>query len=41
MRAAFTDPRYRRATWVNIGHIVVHELVGFNIMLIYSNTIFH
>lgn len=30
---AFTNPRYRRATWVNVGYIVFHELTGINVIL--------
>jgi hypothetical protein len=41
LKIALTDPKYRPATWVNIGHIICHELTGFNIVMMYSNSIFH
>jgi hypothetical protein len=33
LKDAFTNPRYRRATWVNVGYIVFHELTGINVIL--------
>ena len=40
LKDAFTNPRYRRATWVNVGYIVFHELTGINVILQFSNKIF-
>ena len=40
LQDALTDPRYRRATWVNIGYITFHELTGINVILQFSNSIF-
>lgn len=34
------NPRYRIATWINIGYIVFHELTGINVINMYSNTMF-
>ena len=34
-----SDERYRRASWINVGYIVFHELSGINVILTYSNTI--
>lgn len=38
-KQAFTDPYYRRCSWVNIGSIIIHELTGINVIFLYSNTI--
>ena len=38
---ALWNPKYRRATWTNIGYIIFHELTGINVITIYCNTIFH
>mmetsp|Transcript_4389 Transcript_4389/g.7429 ORF Transcript_4389/g.7429 Transcript_4389/m.7429 type:complete len:234 (+) Transcript_4389:876-1577(+) len=40
LKVALTDPMYRRATWVNIGYILFHELTGINVIILYSNSIF-
>lgn len=37
---ALMNPKYRRATWVNVGYIVFHELTGINVILQFSNQIF-
>ena len=37
---ATTHPDYRRATWVNFGYIIFHELTGINVIMQYSNQIF-
>ena len=33
------NPKYRKASWLNVCHIVFHELTGINVIIIYSNTI--
>jgi hypothetical protein len=38
LKDALFDPEYRRATWVNLGYIVFHELTGINVIMLYSNT---
>jgi len=40
LKDALTHPHYRRATWVNFGHIIFHELTGINVIIQYSNQIF-
>jgi len=40
LKDAFTNPRYRRATWVNVGYIIFHELTGINVIMQFSNQIF-
>lgn len=35
------NPRYRQATWINIGYMIFHELAGINVINMYSNTMFH
>jgi SP family arabinose:H+ symporter-like MFS transporter len=37
---ALFDPKYRKATWVNIGYMFFHEVTGYNIILLYSSSIF-
>lgn len=37
---ALFNEQYRRATWVNIGYIIFHELTGINVINLYCNTIF-
>lgn len=37
---ALFNPQYRRATWINIWHMIVHELTGINVICLYSNSIF-
>ena len=37
---ALCNDRYRRATWVNLGYIVFHELTGVNVIALYSNQMF-
>jgi hypothetical protein len=37
--AFFSDKRYTKASWVNIFHIIFHELTGINSIMIFSNTI--
>ena len=37
---AICHPQYRKATWVNVGYIVFHELTGINVILMYSSQIF-
>ena len=34
------NPRYSRATFVNIGYIILHEFTGINVLRMYSNQIF-
>ena len=34
-----SDERYKRASWINVGYIIFHELSGINVILTYSNTI--
>jgi hypothetical protein len=34
-----TNEKYRTCSWVNIANIIFHELVGINVIMIYSNTI--
>ena len=34
-----SDETYRRASWVNVGYIIFHELTGINIIITYSNVI--
>jgi MFS family permease len=34
---AVANPTYRKATWVNIGYIMFHELTGINVIFIYSD----
>ena len=34
-----SDEKYKRASWINVGYIVFHELTGINVILTYSNTI--
>ena len=38
---ALFNPQYRTATWVNVWYIIFHELTGINVILQYSNTMFH
>ena len=40
IKDALVHPRYRTATWANIGYITFHELTGINVILIYSAQIF-
>ena len=35
---AIGNPQYRKATWVNIGYIIFHELTGINVIMLYSTT---
>ena len=37
IKDAVKDPKYRNATWANIGYIIFHELTGINVIRIYSN----
>jgi hypothetical protein len=37
--AFISDPKYTKATWVNIWNIFFHEMTGINVILLYSNTI--
>ena len=37
---ALCNPQYRRATWVNVGYIIFHELTGINVIGLYSTTMF-
>lgn len=39
LRDALCNEEFRRATWVNFGYIIFHELTGINVILQYSNTI--
>lgn len=40
LKEAFvTDPRYVRCQWVNVWHMIFHELAGINVVYIYSNTL--
>lgn len=34
------NPRYCKATWVNIAYIIFHELTGINVIMLYSNQLF-
>lgn len=36
LKDALFNPAYRRATWVNIGYMVFHELTGINVINMYS-----
>jgi hypothetical protein len=29
---ALCNPKYRRATWINIGYIFFHEMTGINVI---------
>ena len=40
IREALTDPRYRKATWTNVGYIILHELTGIMVVTLYSNIMF-
>lgn len=37
IKDALLNPMYRKATWINVGYIVFHELTGINVIAIYSN----
>ena len=37
--AFITDEKYKRASWVNFGEVIFHELTAINVILSYSNTI--
>lgn len=37
---ALFDPRYRRATWINIVYVCFHELAGNSLINLYCNRIF-
>ena len=39
IKDALCNPMYRRATWINVGYIVFHELTGANPIIQYSNEI--
>lgn len=36
----FCNPKYRRATWVNIGYMFFHEVAGINVIYQYSTQIY-
>ena len=38
---ALCNDQYRKATWVNIGYIIFHELTGINVIMLYSNQMLH
>ena len=40
MRDALFHPKYRKATWINLGYITFHELTGTNAIAGYSTQIF-
>jgi Na+/melibiose symporter-like transporter len=40
LKDAVANPKYRKATWVNIGYIIFHELTGINVIMLYSTEIF-
>ena len=40
LKDALVDRKYRKATWVNIGYIIFHELTGINVIMLYSTEIF-
>ena len=40
LKDALCNDRYRKATWVNLGYIVFHELTGVNVIALYSNQMF-
>ena len=40
LKDALFNPQYRKATWVNIGYLIFHELTGINVIILYSSTIF-
>ena len=40
LKDAVANPRYRKATWVNIAYIIFHELTGINVIMLYSNQLF-
>jgi len=37
LKDAVANDRYRKATWVNIGYIIFHELTGINVIMLYSH----
>ena len=37
LKDAVANPKYRKATWINIGYIIFHELTGINVIMLYSN----
>ena len=37
LRDALCNDQYCKATWVNLGYIVFHELTGINVIGQYSN----
>lgn len=40
LKMALFDARYRAATWINLVHIVFHELTAINVINMFSNKIF-
>ena len=40
MKDALFHPKYKKATWINLGYIMLHELCGANPISKYSNKIF-
>lgn len=34
-----SNPKYVRASWVNVGHIILHEFTGINVITGYANII--
>lgn len=40
LKEAFcANPQYVRASWVNVGHIILHEFTGINVITGYANII--
>ena len=37
LKDALFNDRYKKATWVNIGYIIFHELTGINVIMLYSS----
>eukprot|EP00352_Strombidinopsis_acuminata_P003763 CAMPEP_0176382380 /NCGR_PEP_ID=MMETSP0126-20121128/32641_1 /TAXON_ID=141414 ORGANISM="Strombidinopsis acuminatum, Strain SPMC142" /NCGR_SAMPLE_ID=MMETSP0126 /ASSEMBLY_ACC=CAM_ASM_000229 /LENGTH=170 /DNA_ID=CAMNT_0017746781 /DNA_START=605 /DNA_END=1117 /DNA_ORIENTATION=- len=40
LKQAFTDRKFRKATSVSIWTMIFHEITGFNVIMLYSSTIF-
>lgn len=37
LKDALFDPKYRKATWINVGYIFFHEFAGINVINLYSS----
>ena len=40
LKDALFDPKYKKATWINVGYIFFHEFAGINVINLYSSQIF-